>query len=148
MKLIVLTGLVVIEKINLTVELADFYLKQGQSVSIVDNIARLAIDSEVAPVMPIRINDDITQRMNIVAQQDSDVVLLAVSESTNPDTLFTSLELLHDEIDNLEIYTMALIDLRTCDCFPNVRERLELYADQVVMMPYKLEEVLHVAFIN
>lgn len=148
MKLIVLTGLVVIEKINLTVELADFYLKQGQSVSIIDNIARIPIDTEVAPVMPVRINGDITQQTKIIAEQNSDIVLLAVSESTNPDTLFTSLELLRDTLPNLEIFTIALIDLRTCDCFPNVRERLELYADQVVMMPYKLEEVRNAAFDN
>jgi hypothetical protein len=42
----------------------------------------------------------------------------------------------------MEIQLLALIDLRTCDCFPTMRERLEAYADTVVMLPYNLEEVL------
>lgn len=142
MKLIVLTGLVVIEKIELTVELANTYLAQGLSVSIVDNIARIPIDSEVAPVLPQRIIGDIATQLDNLQHLDSDIVILAASESANPDSLFSALELLRDSIPNLETHTIALIDLRTCDCFPNVREHLERYAHQVIMMPYTLEEVL------
>lgn len=148
MKLIVLTGLVVIEKISLAVELAEVHSALGNSVTIVDNIARIPIDSEIAPVPPQRISGDITNQMDSIDQIDSDVVILAASESANPDTLFTALELLRDTIADIEIETIAMIDLRTCDCFPNVRERLELYADKVLMMPYDLEEVLDVASIG
>jgi hypothetical protein len=38
--------------------------------------------------------------------------------------------------------TIALIDLRTCDCFPNLRQAFEEAADITVMMPYHLAEIV------
>jgi len=70
------------------------------------------------------------------------VVIAAVSETMHPETLFSALDRLHEQHPTLEMHTIALIDLRTCDCFPNVREVLERHADTVIMLPYDLSEVV------
>jgi hypothetical protein len=142
MKLIVLTGLVAVEKAELALELAEHYVQNGQSVTVLDNIARIAIQTNAIPVWRIE-GDSLTQLSYWLTRANSDVVIFVVSEQVHPDTLFVALDNLHNQFDTIEIQTLALIDTRTCDCFPHVRESLEEYADVVVMLPYSLDEVLN-----
>lgn len=140
MKVIVLTGLVSIEKAQLARDLAS-YFSSDKSITIIDNIARLPIDdSDNAQIK--RYEEDITKQLpEILHRVPADIVIVAISEQTHPEKLFIALDDLQEQSD-WQIYTLALIDKRTCDCFPNVREALELYADISVMMPYKIDEVL------
>jgi hypothetical protein len=142
MKLIVLTGLVAVEKAELALELAEHYRQQGQSVTVLDNIARMPIQTNAVSVQRIE-GDSLTQLSYWLTRANSDVVIFAVSEQVHPDTLFVTLDNLYHQSATIEIQTLALIDTRTCDCFPHVRESLEAYADVVVMLPYSLNEVLN-----
>ena len=140
MKVIVLTGLVSIEKGQLARELAKHFLK-NKSVTIIDNIARISIE-KLDGVLIKRYEENITKKLpEILHSTLADIAIVAVSEQAHPEKLFIALDDLQEQSD-WEIYTLALIDTRTCDCFPNVREALELYADVSVMMPYELDEVV------
>ena len=140
MKVIVLTGLVSIEKAQLARELAKYFLK-NKSVTIIDNIARIYVE-ELDSILIKRYEENITRKLpEILHGQPSDIVIVALSEQAHPEKLFVALDDLQEQSE-WEIYTLALIDTRTCDCFPNVREALELYADVSVMMPYELDEVV------
>jgi hypothetical protein len=142
MRLIVLTGLVVVEKSQLANDLADYYSAQNLSVTVIDNIARIPIENLSVPI--VRLVDITADSVlaDTIAQHKSDVLILAASEQIHPDQLFVTLDNLSGELEAIEITVLALIDLRTCDCFPNVRERLETYADTVIMLPYQLKDVL------
>lgn len=142
MKMIVLTGLVSIEKVQLTRDLVQ-YFANDKSIIIIDNIARVAIDNLPDTVSIKRYDGNITKKLSeIVHEAPADIVIVAISEQAHPEKLFVALDDLQEQQSDWEIYTLALIDTRTCDCFPNVREALELYADVSVMMPYELDEVL------
>ena len=141
MKLFVLTGLVAVEKGHLAVELAQHFSQQEWSVIVLDNIERIPLNTPEVTVK--RVEGDILPFLtDIVAEIDQDVVVLAVSEQTHPDALAVALDSIYHQFDTIAIATLALIDLRTCDCFPHVRERLEAHADVVIMLPYDLNEVL------
>jgi hypothetical protein len=143
MKVIVMAGLVTVEKIELASELATAFKKQVQSVVILDNIARLAIDQANFDVPVRRIAGDITiQLKDVLYNLDADIVLLALSEQVHPDDLFIAIDSLSDTIREIDVRTLALIDVRTCDCFPHLRESLEQNADVSIHLPYKLDEVL------
>jgi hypothetical protein len=143
MKVIVLTGLVSIEKGEFAVELARHYKQQGLSVTVIDNIARQPINHPDTTFSIRRIEGDILPELSdLLREVDTDVVLVASSEQVLPEALFVTLDKLYDDFDKIEIRTLALIDTRTCDCFPHVREQLEQYADEVVRLPYQLEKVL------
>lgn len=138
MKLIVLTGLVSIEKIQFAGELAQAF----PHARIIDNVARLAMNSE-AFAQPIeRITGDILPELPVLLAEQHERTILAVSEETNPHALFETLETISAMQSELEILTIALIDLRTCDCFPHLREALEQAADISLLLPYNLAEVL------
>lgn len=143
MKLFVLMGLLSIEKMQLAGELAWHFHERGQSVTVLDNIARLAIDSETLPVLPQRLaGDALSKLLDAIAQADSDVVIVALSERAEPAATFVALDGLTERVQGLQMHTIAMIDLRTCDCFPHVREALEMHADISLLMPYSLAEVL------
>lgn len=140
MKVIVLTGLVSIEKAQLARDLAGHF-SSDNNVTIIDNIARLAIDP-INDAQIKRYEEDITKKLaEVLYAVPADIAVVAISEQAHPEKLFIALDDLQEQSD-WQIYTLALIDTRTCDCFPNVREALELYADISVMMPYKIDEVL------
>jgi hypothetical protein len=141
MKLFVLTGLVAVEKGHLAVELAQHFSQQDWSVIVLDNIERIPLNTPEVTVK--RVEGDILPFLpDIMAELEHDVAVLAISEQTHPDGLAVALDRLHNQFDTMVIQTLALIDLRTCDCFPHVREHLEAHADVVVMLPYNLNEVL------
>ncbi len=140
MLLIVLTGLVSVEKTQLAVHLARHYAEQGQRVTVLDNIARLPMDSDPFDQPPMRIAGDISRLLpQVLDHVQADVAILAASEAANPDDLFVALDALHDTHPAIRPWTVALIDTRTCDCFPQIRERLEMYADRVATLPVDWE---------
>jgi hypothetical protein len=138
MKLIVLTGLVSIEKIQLAGELAQAF----PHARVIDNVARLAMNSE-ALAQPIeRIPGDILPELPALLAEVHETTILAVSEETHPHRLAEELEKVAALQPELEIITIALIDLRTSDCFPHLREAFEQAADLSLRLPYNLTEVL------
>lgn len=139
-RLIVLAGLVSVEKAFLAAELGTHWAQHGLSVAILDNIARIAIDPEtVGGAQVTRAAGDVLPHLPyILAQADADVMIMAASETLAPDALFTELAL----IDGVQVTILGLIDLRTCDCFPHIRKLLEAESDAVIHMPYDLNAVL------
>ena len=147
MKVIALIGLVSIEKIQLVVDLATYYTWQtDKSVTVIDNVARLAIDrAQLSDEPLIRIAGDISDTLTTYLETiDSDVVLVAVSESAELDSLFIALDVVTETLPHVDLITVGLVDLRTCDCFPNLRVKLEDYADVNVLAPFNIEEVISI----
>jgi len=142
MTIIVLTGLVVVEKVQLTQALAQHFHPQ-KTVAVIDNIARLEVDGlpEKTTLTPLT-GDAVTDLIEAIGSTSADVIIAAVTEQAHPEKLFIALDDLREQLPDANIYTLALIDTRTCDCFPNVRQALEMYADASVMMPYNLDEVI------
>jgi hypothetical protein len=144
MRLIVLMGLVTAEKIELVLELARQHADAGRTVTVIDNVRRLKVDrAGLASVELIRLDGDLRDHLvEVVESMTSDVVLLAVSETARLDDLFVLLNDLRDQLPEVAVQTLALIDTRTCDCFPQFREQLEDYADVVVNLPVGADEVM------
>lgn len=139
--LIALMGLVVLEKMDLTRDLAEYFLDADASVTVIDNVARLAMDSEQldARAQRIRITGDITQNFaDVLAHAEGDVILLAVSESAHPENVFVAL----DGLNDWRVLTFGLIDLRTCDCFPGLRQQLEALSDVTLNAPFGVTDAL------
>lgn len=142
MKVIILAGLLSVEKIELSRELAQHFSAK-KSVAVIDNIARMPVDNIEKSVSIRRVEgDSIAELLNILQETVADLVIVALSEQAHPEKIFIALDDLREQQPDWEIYLLALIDTRTCDCFPNVREALEMYADVSVMIPYKLEEIV------
>lgn len=144
MKLVVLIGLVSIEKIYLTVELAQLFGEQGKTVTVIDNVARLALDSELlaGDEQLIRLNGDLRHYLQDTLEHiEADIVLIAASETSNLDDLFMHLETICQMDAISDIQTIGLVDLRTCDCFPNLRMQLESYVDVSFLAPFDAQEV-------
>ena len=144
MRLIVLSGLVTVEKIDLAVELAEHFTQQEQSVTIIDNGQRLRIkDDGLNDAALVRLDDDLAESLlpalDVIT---SDVTLLVVSEIVQPETLFTLLDEVRQVRPDVEVQTLALIDTRTCDCFPQYRATLEDYADLTVNLPAEVADVV------
>ncbi len=140
MKLMVLTGLVSVEKAAAAAYLAKHYAEQGQRVTVLDNVARIPMDVTLFAQAPQRITGDISRVLpQVLDHVQGDVVILAVSEAANPDDVYVALDALKETHPHIAVKTIALIDTRTCDCFPQIRERLELYADHIVNLPIEWE---------
>lgn len=144
MHMIVFTGLVVVEKQQLALDLAQHALEQGQRVAIIDHMAYRRFPEEALPhVAYYRLEGELDdQLLPLLDAIDADRVFLLVSETTPPDVLFAQLDALQANRPIVEVQTLALINTRTCDCFPHLREQLEMYADVVVNMPVQLADVL------
>ncbi len=142
MHLITLAGLVSVEKGELTIGLAQHFAQAGMAVTVIDNIGRLPLDTKhLWQVDYVRLQTDLPAELPLVIEQlDSDVVLLAANETIAPDDLFVLLDDLQQP--DLRLQTLALIDTRTCDCFPQVRENLETHADVVINLPATVAEVI------
>ena len=142
--IIMLTGLVSVEKVSLTKELATHFSAK-QAVTVIDNVARLTLDADDLPdnVSLMRhAGSDMQSLENAIGQVNSEVMIVAITEQAHPEKLFVSIENLRERLPDAAIFTLAMIDTRTCDCFPNVRAALEMYADVTVMMPYDVESVI------
>jgi hypothetical protein len=146
MRLIALLGLVIVEKMELTAILAAQLVESGQRVAVIDNLSRLTLDpAQLSGAAYTRLADDLeTILPPLLDDLEADVLLLAVSETTPPDDSFVLLDRLREIRPGLETQTLALIDTRTCDCFPQTRIALEASADVVVNLPAEFEAVLEV----
>jgi hypothetical protein len=142
-RLILLTGLVSVEKVSLTLDLTAYYQSRGHSVSVIDNITRLHIDPGRLHVEKLiqHPGDILGALPGLLESLPGEIIIAAVSEMVPPLSLFATLDDI-TEAYALHTQTIALIDLRTCDCFPQIRELLETYADVAVYLPYQLESVL------
>jgi hypothetical protein len=139
--IIVLAGLVTVEKHDLVVDLAAEFQARGESVTLIDNVARLSLDTARVPagVTYQRLTVDLTAHMGAVLDHSrAERVIVAAAETLHPESLFAALF----DIPAGRVDTVALIDTRTCDCFPNVRALLEDGADHTIYLPYTLDEIL------
>ena len=141
MRLITLAGLGSVDKGELTIGLAQHFAQAGHTVTVLDNISRVPLDTtNLWQVDYVRLSGDLGAELPLVLEQiDSEIVLLAAGETIPPDDLFTLLDQLPGR--DLRKQTVALIDARTCDCFPQVREILEAHADVIVNLPATVAEV-------
>jgi len=147
MKVVALVGLVSIEKIQLVTDLATHYTwNTDKTVTVIDNVARMAIDPVQLSDEPlIRINGDLTVGLvDTIRDIGSDIVLIAVSESAELDKLFISLDIMTEEHPHINLLTVGLVDLRTCDCFPQIRENLEDYSDVHFLAPFDVNTIIGV----
>lgn len=140
--LIALLGLVSVEKAELAAQIANHVTDSGLRAVIFDGGARLRVDTEwVAAARLVRLDADrLAQIPDLLAASDEDVAILAAPETAATDAVFAALAAL--ERPGLTITTAALIDLRTCDCFPNLRAELEASADVTLAIPYALPDAL------
>ena len=139
MQLIVLTGLVITEKQQLALDLTRHYQAQGERAVVLDNGVGItsADDLRIEPL-----KGDLDQLAEKVAQLAVDVVILAAYPGTSPQDLFATLDTLSVQQPDVQVRTLALIDTRTCDCFPHLREELEMHADVVLNVPFSLDDAL------
>lgn len=143
MRVIVIAGLAVVEKVDLTVALARHFVARGQRVAVIDNGGRFTIDADILPDdVILRHRSESVQSLSIPVYDDSetDVTLYIADETLHPDDLFIAVDEARSQGQIVDV--VAVIDARTCDCFPQVRESLEMSADDVVHVPFNLKAVL------
>lgn len=142
MNVIALTGLVCVEKATLATILAARAAAQGQSALVLDAIARLPIAPHTVAAPVVRVAaDDLSQAVvQALHTRTPDVVIIATSEFMHPEAIFAALDALHSRFPALALRIVALIDTRTCDCFPQTRAAFESYADTVIHLPTSFEE--------
>lgn len=137
-RLIVLTGLVTVEKIDLGLALAHHFATR-EPVALVDHMGSINIAQDrinASRIKLIRLNESISQGLTAILYNARYRVILFITAPTiAPDILLTTLSHLQDTMPSLAIYTLALVDNRTCDCFPAVRQLYEETADAVVHLP-------------
>ena len=151
MRLIAITGLAGIEKGRLTLDMAAHLQEHGQRVRVLDNAENNPLNDlhGYAPsLIPFeRITDDLSvllySHFAEISAQDTDIVLLNVAESLNPEQLYASLMGI-PEISIDDVRVIAVLDDRTCNCFPHVYDLLEQFADLTLTYPFTLEEALSV----
>jgi hypothetical protein len=146
MKLIVLAGLPVYEKAEFASELARMLLASGRRVTLIDNGARPVEPPSGVTVRRIAggcVCCSLAEQLyQVMAEIDQGVAVLIASESAHPEALRLILENLRAGQPGLEFRLLALVDDRTCDCFPHVRQMLEDAADDVLYPPFAPEEAL------
>lgn len=132
MRLIVLTGLVVVEKLQMAVDLA--WQNAAEPLLVIDQVSRLSLDCTRLPEQArcVRLEGDL---LPLLREAHEPLVILAASESLAPDALFMLLDEARNALPALSVQTIALVDTRTCDCFPTLREMLEAYADRTIYLP-------------
>lgn len=140
--LIALLGLVSVEKAELAAQIANHVTDSGRRAVVFDGGARLRVDSEwMAAARLVRLGTDgLAQLPDLLAASAEDVAILAAPETAPTDAVFAALAAL--DRPGLTLTTAALIDLRTCDCFPNLREELEANADVTLAIPYAVPDAL------
>ncbi len=120
MQMIALTGLVMVEKLDLTVELAKVALAHKQPVTVINNIHYPPLDAErlgSATLIDITKNisaDNLAAQVIAALPTIADgVVLLPISEMIPPDPLFMALEDIRDSQPTLDLRMLALVNTRT-----------------------------------
>lgn len=151
MRLIVLTGLPVLEKALLTQDLARYYLAQGQRVAVLDNAN---LSEQFAALEQVTL---VTMRggcaccsvagklFQSVAQLGDkiDVAIMAANNQTHVDSLSAVLEsLVSGNPTPITVQRVALVDERTECCFPYVAQTLEENTDITLSAPFSLSVAL------
>ncbi|MFW5747989.1 MAG: hypothetical protein ACOCYT_00090 [Chloroflexota bacterium] len=146
--LIALTGLVRVEKLLLAAALVRRLAAAGHGVTLLDNVSGLSLDVVVeqddAAALPddahyMRLTVDLTQYLpTVLPHVETPVVVAAISEHAHPEALFSAI----DEVAGWSVCTVAMVDARTCDCFPQLRILLEDYADLTCKVPCTADWVL------
>lgn len=139
-ELIALAGLTPVEKRQLALDLAAHHEAVGRSCAILDSGQRLPVADQTSEFVVRALPDpaDLSATANAL---DADCILWISSEQLSPDGLLLALDELSSD-PGWKVRSVALIDTRTCDCFPQVRHALEAAADTVIMLPCTLDEVL------
>lgn len=144
MKVFALVGLVTTEKISFAEDLRAYYVQQSIPVKILAPHSSIFDDAPPDTVGYRAGAFEATLRHSI-EDTPPEVLIAIVDEQIFPDDLIFELENLRIEKENLDIQTIALIDSRTCDCFPHVRQQFESYADYVIQLPYEPSEMIRYA---
>jgi hypothetical protein len=141
LKLIALTGIVGHQKAQFAMEIAVALQNAGQRVAVIDN-GDHSTSLACPTVLMYRSIDGFDERIyNKIQRMACDVILLVVSESTHPESLMIALEHLQDLLPDLTTRLIALIDDRTCDCFPHLRLMLEDTADITLHAPFDVNQI-------
>lgn len=128
MRLIVLTGVASYPKTQIAQQIKA---REPQTI-IIDNGEHLAFDG--ADICLESLGGGLADVLGGV-----DTALLIAAESINPEHLLALLDSLHDDYDDLHITTIAVIDDRTCACFPHLEDMLRGYADVTLEPPFDLD---------
>jgi hypothetical protein len=119
MKTIALTGLMMAEKLDLTVDLARHFVEAGQQVTVINNVHYPALDpARLDGATYIDLTEQIEgdfagrleQALNTIT---GDITLVAVSEMIPPDEVFMALEDVRDLLPEINLRTVALVDDHT-----------------------------------
>ncbi len=142
MKLIVLTGLPIIEKAGLAATLASHY-----HAPVLDN-ANLTLP-EAVDVTPIRggcVCCAVAGTLySSVPKLDGEFAILTASPQAVPDALDRVLaSLVEGSSRPVDVTTVALVDERTDECFPYVAERLTDFADLTLGPPWDVSQIIAV----
>ncbi|RMG85499.1 MAG: hypothetical protein D6712_09320 [Chloroflexi bacterium] len=140
MHVIVLMGLVSIEKGDLAIALAEHYTAQGKRVVVVDNLRRVGIDPEQLSAATYHaVRGELAAALPTLPA--ADVMIIATAEDAEPEALYIALQDWGAQQPHISLETVALIDLRTCDCFPHMRALLEQLADTTLYAPFHLQDL-------
>ncbi|GAB1420943.1 hypothetical protein MASR2M15_10710 [Anaerolineales bacterium] len=137
MKMSLLLGLVMVEKAQYALHLMEETLKANGSVQIVDNMVGIGISPEAVAtgVTYLHVAGDIRYDLALLVEEaEVDHLIIAVSEHCNLPALFSEIANFSFTHSDLTVECIGLIDLRTCDCFPNLRELLERECDHIITL--------------
>ena len=138
MRIIALAGLAAGEKSELALDLARHFSEAGRRVHLIDNMQHMTIPTDrLPPAVTYQRIHDLGAATTAATEAGADVMLLAVAEQAAPDELFALLD-----TGAVDVRVLAIVDDRTCDCFPTLRQTLEDHADAVLRPPFTLREAL------
>ena len=144
MKIIVLTGIIGQEKAQFAVQLAQAYQDTGLRVAIINNGTVPIANGLTAKIYAGLILGGNEPLYNEIQTMQEDVLLVIAAESAHPEALIAALDNLQAAQPDNRSQLIALIDDRTCDCFPHLREILEVTADLTLHAPFSIDEALKI----
>jgi hypothetical protein len=125
-KLIILIGLASVEKAQLARDLSVYLQGKGYSTRQLDRDVDEFADSYTQTATKSSTSEQI-----IIWNTPDDMEMDRLADVL-PDV----------EAAGIEPFTVALLDTRTCDCFPTLREEMEQTADLTLFLPFELKEAL------
>ena len=144
MKISILTGIIGQEKAQFAIQLAQAYLAKGLRVAIINN-GNVSIDNKVTANIYLGLTLGDNERLyNELQSMQQDILLVIAAESAHPETIIDALDILQAAQPDSSSKLIALIDNRTCDCFPHLREMLEATADLTLRAPFSINEALKI----
>jgi hypothetical protein len=123
-KLITLVGLNTVAKAQLMRDLSAHFQEQGLTTQQFDGSVTRFADTNIQTSV----------------KSDDQITIWNTPQNTEMERL--SSVLLDQEAQGVQPLTIALLDTRTCDCFPTLREEMEQTADLTLSLPFDLKEAL------